>query len=64
MAGGMDEKVIAKMKPTKLEKAIIEAIKTAKLGLPDWSSVAKQEHVTLDYLMNRVEWMRRVGMIK
>ena len=42
MAGGMDEKVIAKMKPTKLEKAIIEAIKTAKLGLPEWSSVAKQ----------------------
>ncbi len=64
MAGAMDEKIIAKMKPTKLEKTIIDAIKSAKLGLPDWSALAKQEHVTLDYLMNRVEWMRRTGMIR
>ncbi len=64
MASGIDEKIIVKMKPTKLENTIIDAIKSAKLGLPDWSALAKQEHVTLDYLMNRVEWMRRTGMIR
>jgi len=52
------------MGPTKIEKAIIEAIKTAKLGLPDWSAVAKDQHISLDYLMNRVDWMRRMGMIR
>ncbi|MCL4506331.1 MAG: hypothetical protein M1140_09955 [Chloroflexi bacterium] len=52
------------MKPTKLEKLIIDAINSAKLGLPDWSAIAKTEHVSLEYLQARVEWMRRVGMIK
>ena len=52
------------MKPTKLEKLIIDAIKSAKLGLPDWSAIAKAEHVSLEYLQSRVEWMRKVGMIK
>ena len=52
------------MKPTKIEKAILDAIKTSKLGLPDWSAVAKAEHVSMDYLQARLEFMRRVGMIK
>ncbi len=52
------------MKPTRLEKLIIDAIRSAKLGLPDWSSIAKSEHVSLDYLQSRVEWMRKVGMIR
>lgn len=52
------------MKPTKLEKLIIDAIKSARLGLPDWSAIAKAEHVSLEYLQARVEWMRKVGMIK
>jgi hypothetical protein len=52
------------MKPTRLEKLIIDAIKSARLGLPDWSAIAKTEHVSLDYLQARVEWMRKVGMIK
>ncbi|MCW1969065.1 MAG: hypothetical protein KIH69_013220 [Anaerolineae bacterium] len=52
------------MGPTKIEKSIMEAIKTAKLGLPDWNALAKQEHVSLDYLMQRVDWMRRMGMIR
>ncbi|MEI7466795.1 MAG: hypothetical protein WCL57_01065 [Chloroflexota bacterium] len=42
----------------------MEAIKTAKLGLPDWNALAKQEHVSLDYLMQRVDWMRRMNMIR
>jgi hypothetical protein len=53
-----------KIKPTKLEQSILDAIKSAKLGLPDWAAFAKQEHITLDYVQNRVDWMRRVGMIK
>jgi len=52
------------MKPTKLEKLIMDAIKSARLGLPDWSAIAKAEHVSLEYLQARVDWMRRVGMIK
>lgn len=52
------------MGPTKIEKSIMEAIKTAKLGLPDWNALAKQEHVSLDYLMQRVDWMRRMNMIR
>ena len=52
------------MKPTRLEKLIIDSIKSAKLGLPDWAAIAKSEHVSLDYLQARVEWMRRVGMIR
>ena len=36
----------------------------AKLGLPDWGAFAKQEHITLEYVQNRVDWMRRVGMIR
>ncbi len=49
---------------TKIEKTIIESIRTAKLGLPDWQAVAKNEHISIDYLMNRVDWMRRMGMIR
>lgn len=52
------------MGPTKIEKSIMEAMKTAKLGLPDWNALAKQEHVSLDYLMQRVDWMRRMNMIR
>lgn len=53
-----------KIKATKLEQIILDAIKSAKLGLPDWNALAKQEHVTRDYIEARVDWMRRVGMIK
>jgi hypothetical protein len=53
-----------KIKPSKLEQSILDAIKGAKLGLPDWGAFAKQEHITLEYVQNRVDWMRRVGMIK
>ena len=53
-----------KIKATKLEQIILDAIKTAKLGLPDWNALAKQEHVTRDYIEARVDWMRRVGMIR
>ena len=42
----------------------IDAIKSSKFGLPDWSTIAKTEHISLDYLQARVEWMRKVGMIK
>jgi hypothetical protein len=52
------------MKPTKIEKAILDAIKTSKFGLPDWGALAKSEHVSLDYLQARLDWMRKVGMIK
>ncbi len=52
------------MKPTKIEKLIIDAIKTSKFGLPDWQAIAKAEHISLDYIHARVEWMRKVGMIK
>jgi hypothetical protein len=52
------------VKLTKLEKSIIEAIKTARLGLPDWPAFAKQEQIALDYVQQRVEWMRRMGLIK
>ena len=60
----LDRKGEVPMKPTKLEKLIIDAIKSARLGLPDWSAIAKAEHVSLEYLQARVEWMRKVGMIK
>ena len=53
-----------KIKPSKLEQSILDAIKSAKLGLPDWGAFAKQEHITLEYVQNRVDWMRRVRMIK
>lgn len=53
-----------KIIPSKLEQSILDAIKSAKLGLPDWGAFAKQEHITLDYVQNRVDWMRRVGMIR
>ena len=33
-------------------------------GLPDWAAVAKNEHISLEYLQQRVDWMRRMGMIK
>ena len=52
------------VKLTKLEKSIIEAINTARLGLPDWQAFAKQEQIALDYVNQRVEWMRRMGLIK
>ncbi|MCX6017207.1 MAG: hypothetical protein NTZ50_01670 [Chloroflexi bacterium] len=52
------------VKLTKLEKSIIEAIKTARLGLPDWPAFAKQEALAFDYVQQRVEWMRRMGLIK
>lgn len=52
------------LNPTKLEKVILEAIRTSKLGLPDWAAVAKNEHISLDYLQQRLEWMRRMGMVK
>lgn len=52
------------VKLTKLEKTILEAIKTARLGLPDWAALAKAEHISLEYIQQRVEWMRRVGIIK
>ncbi len=52
------------VKLTKLEKTILEAIKTAPLGLPDWNALAKAEHISLDYIQQRVEWMRRAGIIK
>ena len=52
------------LNPTKLEKIILDAIKTSKLGLPDWAAVAKNEHISLEYLQQRVDWMRRMGMIK
>jgi hypothetical protein len=51
------------IKLTKLEKAIIESIRTARLGLPDWSAVAKNEGLPLDYLMQRLEWLRSRGII-
>jgi hypothetical protein len=52
------------VKLTKLEKTILEAIKNARLGLPDWQAFAKAEHISLDYINQRVEWMRRAGIIK
>ena len=52
------------LQPTKIEKLIMESIRTARLGLPDWAAIAKEQHIALDYLMGRVDWMRRVGMIK
>lgn len=55
---------LPKIQPTKLETSIMNAIKTAKLGLPDWAAFAKQEHITLEYVQNRLDWMRRVGMIR
>jgi hypothetical protein len=52
------------VKLTKLEKSIVEAIKTARLGLPDWAAFAKQEQIAFDYVLQRVEWLRRMGLIK
>ncbi|WP_169239182.1 hypothetical protein [Candidatus Roseilinea sp. NK_OTU-006] len=52
------------IKLTKLERTILEAIKTAPLGLPDWHALSKAEHIALDYIQQRVEWMRRAGIIK
>lgn len=52
------------IKLTKLEKTILEAIKAAPLGLPDWHALAKAEHIALDYILQRVEWMRRAGIIR
>jgi hypothetical protein len=52
------------VKLTKLEKSIVEAINTARLGLPDWSSFAEREKIALDYVKQRVDWMRRMGLIK
>ena len=52
------------VKLTKLEKTILEAIKNARLGLPDWHAVAKAEGISYDYVQHRVEWMRRAGIIK
>lgn len=52
------------VKLTKLEKTILEAIKTARFGLPDWGALAKAEHISLDYIQQRVDWMRRAGIIK
>lgn len=52
------------LQPTKIEKLIMDSIRTARLGLPDWGTIAKEQHIALDYLMSRVDWMRRVGMIK
>jgi hypothetical protein len=52
------------VKLTKLEKTILEAIKTARLGLPDWHALAKAEGISYDYVQQRVEWMRRAGIIK
>jgi hypothetical protein len=52
------------VKLTKLEKSIVEAIKVARLGLPDWQAFAKQEQIAFDYVQQRVEWMRRMGLIK
>jgi hypothetical protein len=49
---------------TKLEKTIMEAVRTSKLGLPDWAAVAKNEHISLEYLQQRVDWARRAGLIK
>lgn len=49
---------------TKLENIIMEAIRTSKLGLPDWAAVAKNEHISLEYLQQRIDWARRVGLIK
>jgi hypothetical protein len=60
----VEEEKAPKIKPSKLEQSILDAIKSAKLGLPDWAAFAKQEHITLEYVQNRVDWMRRVGMIK
>jgi hypothetical protein len=51
------------VKLTKLEKTILEAIKTARFGLPDWNAVAKQEHIALEYLQQRIEWLRRAGVL-
>jgi hypothetical protein len=63
-AAKVEEEKAPKIKPSKLEQSILDAIKSAKLGLPDWAAFAKQEHITLEYVQNRVDWMRRVGMIK
>ncbi len=52
------------IKLTKLEKTIVEAIKTARLGLPDWPAFAKAEHISLDYINQRVDWMRRAGIVR
>ncbi len=52
------------VKLTKLEKTILEAIKNARLGLPDWHALAKAEGISYDYVQQRVEWMRRAGIIK
>lgn len=52
------------IKLTKLEKTILEAIRTAPLGLPDWAALAKAENVPVEYVQQRVEWMRRAGIIK
>jgi hypothetical protein len=52
------------VKLTKLEKSIVEAIKTARLGLPDWKAFAEQEKIAFDYIQQRVDWMRRMGLIK
>ena len=49
------------VKLTKLEKTIVEAIKTARLGLPDWHALAKSEGISYDYVQQRVEWLRRAG---
>lgn len=53
-----------KVKFTKLEKIILEAVRTAPLGLPDWSALAKAENMPLDYLMQRVEWLRSMGLLQ
>ncbi len=53
-----------KVKFTKLEKIILEAVRTAPLGLPDWQAIAKAENVPLDYLMQRVDWLRAMRLLR
>ena len=49
---------------TKLEKTILEATRTAPLGLPDWSALAKNEGIPLEYLMQRVDWLRQMNLLR
>lgn len=35
-------------KLTKLERTLVEAVKKAPFGLPDWNAIAKAENVPLE----------------
>ncbi len=51
-------------KLTKLERTLVEAVKKAPFGLPDWNAIAKAENVPLEYIQQRLDWLRSMGVIE